>query len=198
MKKVLKFLSIPLAALIIAGCGGVEAKPPSERTPLSIEKHEVSGGLITLEGRIAYENTTPIQAAALQLREAAKILKKEGYSHFTINSKYASPLTTKFADMIAYCYPDSSGPHFKDYEHKSTGLETDKCRLREIVWKNGDSKGFRLIVWGQKIQKLDTATWSVEQVLNDPLIEEYIHEDAQIFPQNQIITFHKNEKLPVF
>jgi hypothetical protein len=198
MKKILKFLFIPLIALVVAGCGGVEAKPPAERTPLTIEERSV-GNLIVMEGRIAYDNTTAIQAAALLLRETAKKMKEKGNEYFVMNNKFVNPMTTTFSELVAYNYPDNAGPYFKDYAQKSTGLETDK-KLRELIYKEGSSKGFRIQANGWKKPLLETPTWNVEQVLNDPLIDEYIqagYEDAEILPKNRIITFHKNKKLPV-
>jgi hypothetical protein len=196
MKTITKILTITAIIVAFVGCGGATAKPPSERTPLTIQERQVSN-IFVLEGRIAYENTTPIQAAALLLREAAKKMKAQGYEYFVLNGPHVNPMTTTFSALVAYDYPDNAGPHFKDYGTKSTGLETDK-KVREVNYKEGGAKGFRIIAGARKEPLLETPTWSVEQVLNDPLIEKYIQagfEDAEILPKNQVVSFNTNKKL---
>lgn len=200
MKTVLKTILVSMVALLFIGCAGAEVKPPSERTPLPIAKKE-KANVVVLEGRIAFENTTALQAAALELREAAKIMKEKGYKYFTLSSRYANPMTTKFSDFVAYCFPDNAGPNSKDYGKKSTGLENGKCQIPEITFKEGSSKGYRVVAYGFDKPKLDTASWSVEQVLTDPVIDQYIkagYADAQILPKNEVVSFEKNNKLPLF
>jgi hypothetical protein len=200
MRQITKLLSMSLIPFVFIGCGGATVKPPAERTPLPIAKKE-KANVVSLEGRIAYDNTTALQAAALELREAAKLLKAQGYEYFTLSSRYANPMTTKFSDFVAYCFPDNAGPDSKDYGKKSTGLENGKCKIPEITFKEGSSKGYRVVAYGFKEPKLDTATWSVEQVLTDPVIDEYIkagYADAQILPKNEVITFESRSKLPLY
>lgn len=200
MKNMFKILTVAIGAFLLIGCSSIEIKPPETRTPLEINTREAANTVV-LEGRISYENTTAMQSAALELREVAKIMKEKGYKYFTLSSRYANPLTTNFSDFVAYCFPDNAGSAYKDYGQKSTSLENGKCKFPEITFKEGSSKGYRVVAYGFVEPKLDTASWSVNQVLNDAVIDEYIqagYKDAEIHPKNQRVSFKENKRLPLY
>lgn len=161
MKKII-ILCISILAIILSGCGGASPEPikamPSVKTSKSGNKWiRVSADIGTGDLQNAeLENT------AILLYEAAAKYKQNGIKHFVIRNKKKTQLLdiiTNFKDLERYCFPQTEG---------LTTLE-DKCKL---------SAGNDVVkLWFVGVQKQtlgqNSFYWSVDQVLNDSLINKY-------------------------
>jgi len=166
-------LSVILAIIIIfmSGCG---AKAPR---PMNMVETSIKGKIanVAIAGTINLnkDKASVLQNSAIQIKEAAKVFKENGYPYFWISSNKKNngiPLNiTDMKGLVSYCYPQSKGFHADDTSAGSSSLE-QKCNLE--LMKNQNTTFYELVPEEKPL--LDKPTWSVDQVLADEFIEGFI------------------------
>ena len=124
-----------------------------------------------------------LENTAILLYEAASTYKKSGIEYFYIANKKRKqllPIIVNFKDLERYCFPEVEG---------LTSLE-EKCKLsagNDVVklWFKGIDN---------KKRQIKFFYWSVEQVLNDPLIKKYRDSALKDF-DNKSISYKKVERI---
>ena len=120
---------------------------------------------VKIRGSYNWDNVTPVQNVAISLKKAALHFKSQNIEYFTFDPYLQVPsMITNFQDLSRYCYPSN--------EHSSS-LE-DKCKIsfaRDTSFINDI-----IVVVDSSKKSFAFGTWSVNQVLNDPLITKSIEE----------------------
>jgi len=120
---------------------------------------------VKIRGSYNWDNVTPVQNLAIAMKKAALHFKSQNIEYFTFDPYLqVPPMITNFKDLSNYCYPSN--------EHSSS-LE-DKCKIsfaRDTSFKNDI-----VVVVDSSKKSFAFGTWSVKQVLNDPLITKSIEE----------------------
>ena len=124
-----------------------------------------------------------LENTAILLYEAASTYKKSGIEYFHIANKKKKqllPIITNFKDLERYCFPEVEG---------LTSLE-EKCKL------SAGNDVVKLWFIGVEKQTLSPNRyyWSVEQVLNDPVIKKYRDSALKDF-DNKTISYQKVKRI---
>jgi len=124
-----------------------------------------------------------LENTAILLYEAASTYKKSGIEYFHIANKKKKqllPIITNFKDLERYCFPEVEG---------LTSLE-EKCKL------SAGNDVVKLWFIGVEKQTLspDRYYWSVEQVLNDPVISKFRNSALKDF-DNKTISFEQVKRI---
>jgi len=122
-----------------------------------------------------------LENTAILLYEAASIYKKSAIEYFHIanmKKKQLLPIITNFKDLERYCFPEVEG---------LSSLE-EKCKL------SAGNDVVKLWFMGVEKRKITSYYWSVEQVLNDPLINKYRDSALKDF-ENKTISFEQVKRI---
>lgn len=109
-----------------------------------------------------------IQNLAIFLKYAATYYKTKNIKYFKFNQ--APHIITDMESLVSYCFPSNNGYHVSDFRQRDTSLEDGKCALTEY------NHAF-ILLGMREVEKreLSTSVWSVEEVLTDKVIDEYIN-----------------------
>jgi hypothetical protein len=189
MKKNILFALLGALTLTITGCG---AKPKPQTKPLEFIKSTYSNNdnIYTVYGYATLHKNTVLQNAAIIIRAGAEDMKSKGYKYMKVTAGRKYPfIITKFEDLASYCFPENNGYSWDDMDERSTSLESGKCSLRGYV-KDDDKKvvSAALEIFGFNTPQ-STPVWSVDQIINDPIIDNYIkaayaNQPANLIPLN--------------
>lgn len=136
---------------LFTGCAGASPEPLKTAKMRSQKSFVIAGNIGA---------GTDLDNTAIALYEAALHFKKNNMPYFILNARVnqLDKVITNFQDLVDYCYPSISG---------KSSLE-DKCNL---TYFDTDIVRFSFRGYFEPIP--DRFTWSVEQVLNDPLLNKH-------------------------
>ena len=182
MKKII-ILSISVLTIMFSGCAG--GSPEPIKAMPSVKDSENGAEWIRVSANIGTGNlqNAELENTAILLYEAASQYKQKNIQYFHIANKKKKqllPMITNFKDLERYCFPKVEG---------LTSLE-DKCKL---------SAGNDIVkLWFISVQKRKNTSpafyWSVDQVLNDPLINKYRDSALKDF-DNKTISFEQVKRI---
>ncbi len=168
---------------MLSGCAG--GSPEPIKAMPSVKDSQNGNEWIRISANIGTGDTqnAELENTAILLYEAASKYKQNGLDYFFIanqKKKQLLSIITNFKDLERYCFPKVEG---------LTTLE-DKCTL------SAGNDVVKLWFMGVEKQKLspDSYYWSVEQVLNDPLINKYRDSALKDF-DNKTISYEKVERI---
>lgn len=180
MKSLIISLLISTIALTFSGCGGAQVTPmklSSEHVNHSTQKNKSFVFVMGSYSRGNMNVVSPAGNLAFMFYKAAKEFKKMGVKYFTLVPDRKVPMViTNFKYLINYCYPNNTTYNAEGWNNGSSSLE-DKCNFQEPLYvdKKLNDPNNRVFV-GMTESKMNpfVPTWSVEQVLHDPMIKEFI------------------------
>ncbi len=177
--KYISFLFLLTSITLFTGCAGNSPEPfktvPTKVGTNYVSSEENSPKTETLWLKV-YGNVgsaSDLENTAVVLVEAAKLFKSKNLKYFRFTTAKATKLplmVDNMSDLIRYCYPSTEN---------LSSLE-DKCSL---VNANGN---VRYSISGSKDPFLEKFTWSVEQVLNDPVVKKYYDSALKDFEDKTI------------
>ncbi len=182
MKKII-ILCISTLAIILSGCGGASPEPIKAMPSVKVSQNGDEWIRVSANIGTGDLQNAELENTAILLYEAASKYKQNGLDHFFIGNqkkKQLLSIITNFKDLERYCFPKVEG---------LTSLE-DKCKLSA-----GDDI-VKLWFIGVEKQKLspDRYYWSVEQVLNDPILTKYRNSALKDF-DNKTISFEQVKRI---
>jgi len=179
MKKTIKSFFVGITAISILGCSN---QPEPIQTIKTKKTYSQGTGKYYISMPLVWDISTGTEIAntATVLREGALLLKEEGFTHFSLrlpNNKenVIHDTITNMRDLADYCYPS----------HKSVSSLEDKCHFTSYRYG-----AISLYFTGRTEPKKDRFLWSVDQVLNDPIVNKY-REEALSSYENKKITFEE-------
>jgi hypothetical protein len=194
MKSIILSALMVSTTIILSGCATKEAAPENmihESSKPSAFAEQNLGNTVIYQGWVADPKIVPqttLQNAAIEFKLAAQHFKSLGIKYFTLSPKHNVPfMITHFKDMAAYCYPANAGYSYNEINAAKTQLESGKCS----IGANKDGPNGAQIWFIGKEDKEGLPVWSVEQVLNDEVIDQYIQtvmDTAKIPVQNRLVS----------
>lgn len=180
MKKFI-ILCISVISIMFSGCAG--GSPEPIKIAPSVKDSQAKSEWIRVSANIGTGNlqNAELENTAILLYEAASIYKKSAIEYFYIankKKKQITPMIVNFKDLERYCFPEVEG---------LTSLE-EKCKL------SAGNDVVKLWFMGVEKRKITSYYWSVEQVLNDPLINKYRDSALKDF-ENKTISFEQVKRI---
>jgi hypothetical protein len=181
--KIIIYITMAIGIMLsMTGCGAAKSPIPM------VQYQGVSENGIGFKGSINEDEdkASIVQNLAIQIREAAKVMKSRGYNYFYILPQFGVPsMIVDMKSLVSYCYPESNGFNAENIDSGSSSLE-EKCKVK--YKENGATSYFK----GVKEPIFNQPTWSVKEVLKDEFIENFIKaalQDGEY--ENPVITFKK-------
>jgi len=163
-KNLILFISI---GLLMIGCGGNSPEPLKTGESYVPRYFNVIGNV---------GKGTDLENTAIALHEAALHFKAKDEKYFKIlntKSNKLHSIITNFESLVNYCYPSTQ---------QSSSLE-EKCNLTYF-----DTDIIRFSFVGYEKPVMNKFVWSVDQVLNDSLLNRY-RDSALASFKDKTITF---------
>lgn len=196
LKNILTISLIILVSAFFSGCSTKNQFDPIKRHYWTNDKtNEITS--ISYKGTYNTEKNevSEIQNIAISLQNAANELNNKKIKYFTLSGSNKLPqFITNFQNLVNYCYPDNGGSKAQDFGNKSTSLE-NKCMFKKNKNSNSNSISIEIVV--ENKTNFTKPTWSVKQVLKDPVINEYIN-NAKKDSNNKEILFQRNKETEEF
>lgn len=168
-------LSLLLLIIFFSACSTLK--------PIAI--YSASSTNIYISGTYSFDDdeASDITNLAIFIREASKVYNEDGIKYFKIINAEVPRVLINFESLVSYCYPDNAGYNPSDFEEKSTSLER-KCKTFQALKLSGrvyqdDDNNLVIAFIGTKKLSMEESYWSVEEVLNSPIIDKYIEESLK-------------------
>ncbi len=146
-----------LVAILLTGCG---AKAPKPFLIIERESSVVSLGSYNDD----IDKVSPVQNLAIQMKRAAKVLKKNGYTTFKLDMIHNIPhIITNFDDLVKYSFPENEGNEASSWTAGSTSLG-DKGNFK--ISRNTSNNQVYLEIYAAD-NVMTAGTWSIKDVLEN-------------------------------